>query len=1066
MALRYLMYFFLGSCVASLHAADRVDTAPADGLHGGAAPVASALIGARVHVQPGQVLEQATVLIRDGRIEAVGRDLRIPDDAVRLDLKGLDLYAGFIDLNSDLGIAATATQAPPGPNPLRQQADQPGTPHYNRRVLPEQSAATRFQPDAARARTLHQLGFTHVLSAPSQGIFRGQGALLALQPDKDAGQWLVQADLSQHLAFEMGSWPGDAYPGSLMGAIALIRQVLHDARWYGAQSEHASRTGQAPAAANAALAALQPVLAKRQSLFFRLDDELDLARVDALAREFDLDVVGLGSGYEYRQLQGAVSAGRDLVLPLTFPALPKLEDPLVAMDVDTSQLSHIEQAPANPARLVQAGLRVAFTAAGLDKPAEQFWPRLREAVRAGLSPQQALAALTTAPASMLKQQNMGRIAAGQVANLVIADAQLFERADAQIREVWVAGVRHPRLPLESAQLAGRWQLAFADGPNLEVELEQKSPGQLSGRVDGKEWRLVEREGRWLWLLPGDALEQPGRTLIVSGALRDGRFDGDWLADDGRARRLSAELLEARAAESKPAPERQPIPAFDRYPAGAYGVAMQRQRVRDVLIRGATVWTQAESGLLERSDVLVRDGRIAAIGDNLSAPARVPVIDAAGRHLSPGLIDAHSHTAIARGVNEPSHAVTSEVRIADVLDPTDINIYRQLAGGLTSALLLHGSANPIGGQSETIKMRWGSDAAGLRFRDAMPGIKFALGENVKQSNRGEAFVVRYPQSRMGVEQIIDDAFLAARAQAAATEAGKRRGAAPVRRNLRLEALQEVLENRRRVHIHSYRQDEILMFVRTGERFGLKDVVFQHILEGYKAADAIAAAGYSASGFSDWWAYKMEVYDAIPYNATLMSEVGVLSSFNSDSDEMARRLNTEAAKAVKYGGMSEQQALALVTINPARQLGIDRQVGSIEVGKDADLVLWSDHPLSSYARADHTWVDGELLYDRQQDAERVVQDRIERERLLARVLDQRLGEQSLKLAVDPPKTDQPEAEDASESTPPSTPPDRRSARASLWAIALDPHPDVHFASLRGLYHDGRAINTCNAQEHAHR
>ena len=345
------------------------------------------------------------------------------------------------------------------------------------------------------------------------------------------------------------------------------------------------------------------------------------------------------------------------------------------------------------------------------------------------------------------------------------------------------------------------------------------------------------------------------------------------------------------------------------------------------------------------------------------------------HVTPGLIDCHSHTAISRGVNEATSAVTCEVRIGDVLDATDIALYRELAGGVTVAHVLHGSANPIGGQDQVIKLRWGSLPEDLKLAGAMPGVKFALGENVKQSNWGDRYTTRYPQTRMGVEEILRDTFLAARDYEKAWTDYRQQApgtALPPRRDLRLEAALEILNRQRIIHIHSYRQDEMLMFVRLAQEIGLTVAAFHHGLEAYKIIDEIAKLGAGVSTFSDWWAYKVEAIDGIPYNGAMLDKGGVLTSFNSDSNELARRLNTEAAKAVKYGGLSEEAALALVTINPARQLRIDGQTGSLEPGKDADFVLWNGHPLSGYTRAEQTWIDGRCYFDytRDQQARREV------------------------------------------------------------------------------------------------
>lgn len=391
-----------------------------------------------------------------------------------------------------------------------------------------------------------------------------------------------------------------------------------------------------------------------------------------------------------------------------------------------------------------------------------------------------------------------------------------------------------------------------------------------------------------------------------------------------------------------------------------------------VIRNATVFT-VSGGVIENGSILVRNGRIAAVGPTVDVPRGAVEIDATGKFVTPGLIDAHSHIAIDGAVNESSLSVTSMVGVEDVLDPLDINIYRGLAGGVTTSNILHGSANAIGGKNAVIKLRWGRDARGLLFEGAPPGIKFALGENPKRSNRSSSGTARYPATRMGVMDVIREAFVDAREyqarwrrHEAAVKAGDR-SATPPARDLTLEPLVEILEGRRLVHAHSYRADEILQLLRVAEEFGFRIATLQHVLEGYKVADEIARHGAGASTFSDWWAYKVEAYDAIPYNAALMAERGVLVSINSDSAEEHRHLNQEAAKAMKYGGMSEADALKLVTLNPAQQLGIDKRVGSIEVGKDADLVVFSAHPLSVYAIPELVLIEGQVYFDRTKDLE---------------------------------------------------------------------------------------------------
>ncbi len=408
--------------------------------------------------------------------------------------------------------------------------------------------------------------------------------------------------------------------------------------------------------------------------------------------------------------------------------------------------------------------------------------------------------------------------------------------------------------------------------------------------------------------------------------------------------------------------------------------MRAAQAQTILIRNATVMTVTK-GTLQNGSVLIENGKIAAIGKNLSAPADATVVDATGKYLIPGIIDCHSHTAIEGGVNEGTVSDSSMVNIKDVLNPSDINIYRALAGGLTVSNVLHGSANAIGGQTVVIKLRWGKTAQEMLFEGATPGIKFALGENPKRAGEPQqGFLAqgataperRYPGTRLGVEEVIRQSFTEAKAYQAEwkeynDKVAKGEHPIPPRKDLRLDPLVEVLEGKRYVHAHCYRADEILMLIRVADEMGFKIRTFQHVLEGYKVAKEIAAHGAGASTFSDWWSYKIEAFDATPYNAAVMARKGVVVSLNSDSDELQRHLNLEAAKTMRYGGLSENEALAMVTINPAKQLGIDDKVGSIEVGKSADLVLFDKHPLSGFSKPEKVWIDGHQYFDRDKDLE---------------------------------------------------------------------------------------------------
>ncbi len=404
--------------------------------------------------------------------------------------------------------------------------------------------------------------------------------------------------------------------------------------------------------------------------------------------------------------------------------------------------------------------------------------------------------------------------------------------------------------------------------------------------------------------------------------------------------------------------------------GTSGASEARAQDQPVLIRGATILTAADAGRIDDGSILFENGRIVAVGPSgeVDAPGDAMVIDGSGMFITPGIVDAHSHIA-ADAINEGSISVSSMVSIRDVIDPTDIAIYREAAGGTTTSHVMHGSANPIGGQNAVIKHRWGADAQGLLFDGAPPTIKFALGENPKRAGSptipGQES--RYPASRMGVMDVIRQALIEASEYKAEWDAYERRmsrgdrSAIPPRRSLKLDPLVEIMEGTRFVHAHSYRADEILQLMRVAEEFGFRIHTFQHVLEGYRVADEMAEHGAHASTFSDWWAYKVEAYEAIPYNAAIMTRRGIVVSINSDSGEEGRHLTQEAAKTMKWGGLSEEEALALVTINPAIQLMIEDRVGSLEPGKDADVVLWENYPLSSYAKVRTTYIDGEVVFD---------------------------------------------------------------------------------------------------------
>ena len=431
-----------------------------------------------------------------------------------------------------------------------------------------------------------------------------------------------------------------------------------------------------------------------------------------------------------------------------------------------------------------------------------------------------------------------------------------------------------------------------------------------------------------------------------------------------------------------------------YPNMAYGWK-ELPKQKTVLIKNATVWTNEADSMIANTDVLIVGGKISQIGKNVPAPANCMIIDGTGKYLTPGIIDEHSHIAIAGGVNEGTQASSAEVRIGDVINPDDIQIYRQLAGGVVASQLLHGSANPIGGQSAIVKLRWGATAEQMKIDYAPAFIKFALGENVKQSNWGDFQSSRFPQTRMGVEQVYYDYFTRAKEYNAQWQkynalspADKAKVSAP-RRDLDLEAVGKILLGTENITCHSYVQSELTMLMHVADSMGFKVNTFTHILEGYKVADIMKAHGVGASGFADWWAYKYEVKDAIPYNSAIMTRMGLVVAVNSDDAEMARRLNQEAAKGIKYGGMTEVEAFKMVTLNPAKLLHLDQRMGSIKVGKDADVVLWNNNPTSIYAKPEKTIVDGKILYDVNEDVKLRANMAKEKARIIQKMILEKNG-----------------------------------------------------------------------------
>jgi len=848
------------------------------------APRHYAIEGARIVTVSGATIDNGTVVVQNGLITAVGRNVTVPRAAWVIDGSGKTVYPGLIDAFTTLGHPSAGGGRPGagGGPPFGQQRpvdmanhswgpeDRPGTHSWV-------SAADDLDGSDDRLESWREAGFTSALSTMESGLVTGMAAVLNLGDVDRARQMVVKTPVGMRLNLSDRSFTG--YPGSLMGSFAYLKQLYMDAAHYDRawNAYDANPRGMVRPEFDVALEPIRQQLSEGWPVFFPAQNRTEIVRAVLTSQEMGVTpiVYGVQGGFEAADL--LAEEGIVALVNLDWPGAPRDADPEAQPSV--ANLRMWDRAATTPAVLDEAGVRFAFYSGG---SAGDALSNARKAVAAGLSSDAAIRAFTLSPAEIFGvDDRLGSIEEGKIANLIVADGDLME-----------------------------------SGTKIEIVF-----------VDG------------------DKFENTGSEAPMRG--RRGDADEDEGEDD-----------EAQ----------DPVPmADDRGPFADNAVTV---------IQNATIMT-ASHGTIERGSILIRDGKIAEVGEEVQVPRGATVVDGEGKFVIPGIIDAHSHIAAA-AINEGSVNVSSMVGIRDVLEPTDIGIYRALAGGVTAINILHGSANPIGGQNAVVKLRWGSDADEILIDGAHPGIKFALGENTKRDRNPD----RYPSTRMGVQDVVRQAFLDARAYQAEWDAYEADGGLEPRRDLKLEALAEILRGDRWVHSHSYRADEILQLIRLADEFDFTVRTFQHVLEGYKVADELAAHGAGASTFSDWWAYKVEAYDAIPYNAALMEERGVLVSINSDSGEEMRHLNQEAAKAIKWGGVEEESALRMITLNPAIQLGIEERTGSIDVGKDADLAVYDGHPLSMFSKVVQTYVDGKLYFDIDMDMERQAAIEAEKEALMER------------------------------------------------------------------------------------
>jgi imidazolonepropionase-like amidohydrolase len=926
-----------------------------------------------LYTSDGQCIPNAAIWIKRGLIKQAGKAPQTPPKGARsMSLSGASVYPSFIDLNGRAGM-------PEEVKSKRRAGQYSGSRelssyYWNDAIRTEQHAIQVLPPQLSIQEEWLSAGFGMALVHIPDGVDRGTGAFIYLSP-LHHGSYVINGRASRHYSLEKGS-SEMAFPSSQTGSIALLRQWFIDLNHY----KSLEKGKKANPLMDAAWASYS------LPSFFHVKGIWEALKVFHLgSKEFNIgDLIVLGDGKEYQRVSLIQKSGVRLLLPLDLPKPPDVKDPYIAESVELVDLMHWEAAPFNISILEKEGVVYALSS---PKKASDFLDNLRKVQQSGADSTRLLQSLTSVPAQWIKSDNLGNIEKGKGANLVVFSGSLFGKKKPNVlahmlHGEWVYQSSFPQSPAGFADIRGTW----TSRSDTYMALNNKSmtwEGEWQ-KPQGKYLGVSETDKQTMKL----QMDKYGVTFSfhhtgVTGALRfSGSFSepdlivGTLFLPQGESYGLQWQRkkpMEGSPEASKSSSARSNVIPEVRVPMHPYGFHRDSLPLRkSFVVRNATVYTGESVGILKETDVWVQNGKIHQIGKKLEVPSQVSEINGSQCFLTAGIIDEHSHIALRKGVNESGLSISSMVRMGDVINPDDPHIYHQLSGGVTAAQLLHGSANVIGGQSALIKLAWGESADKMLIPNAPGFIKFALGENVKQSNWGESFTERYPQTRMGVEAFLRDIF------DRALEYNASKSQPGFRRDLALEAISEILAGNRHITCHSYVRSEILMLMQLTRSYGIKVNTFTHILEGYKVAREMAEHGTAGSTFSDWWAYKMEVMDAIPYNAACMHRSGVLVAINSDDASMGRRLNQEAAKAIKYGRISKEEAWAMVTINPAKMLHLDSRMGSIVQGKDADIVLWSHDPLTMKARVLYTWVDGVLRYSKSNDdylAERAVKRKVE-------------------------------------------------------------------------------------------
>ncbi|WP_211290298.1 amidohydrolase family protein [Polaribacter gangjinensis] len=924
-----------------------------------------AFTNATIYVTPENIIQKGTLLVKDGKVAEVGKSVKIPEGTKIIDLDGKMMYPSFIDIYSDFGIAKPKRN-PSDSRSSQYEAEREGY-YWNDHIRPETNPIDNFKFDNKKANELLNAGFGAVNTHLHDGIIRGNGLLVALNPNTTNAYRILDTKSAQFLSFTKSVQSRQSYPSSKMGVMALLRQVYLDADWY-AKGNMKNK--------DLALEALN----KNKNLvqIFETDNHLDAVRADKVGDEFGIQYTILGSGDEFERINDIKKTNATFIIPIDFTNTYDVSNPLLAEQISLRDMRKWNQDPSNLSVLEKNGVPFALTTYKL-KSAETFHKNLQKAIEYGFDKKSALASLTTIPAKIIGNSTIGNLNKGSFANFIITSGDVFD-ASSTIYENWVQGEKNIINDMNIKDITGDYMLSV-NGKNYDLTISGKGAKQ-TGSIKLGDKKITSKfsfQNDWVEITMDDEgfTRLMGKVINAANVMEGSAFDTKGIKTSWSAsKKVAKEAVEKKDEKST---DKEILVMPVSFPNVGFGNYTQ-PKSESILIKNVTVWTSEDAGILENTDVLLKDGKIAKIGKNLSAKGVVE-IDGTGKHLTAGIIDEHSHIATS-AVNEGAHNSSAEVTIEDVVDPTDINIYRNISGGTTTAQILHGSANPIGGRSAIIKLKWGENAENMIYKNSPKFIKFALGENVKQSRSTNG--TRFPQSRMGVEQVFVDYFTRAKEYETLKKSGQ-----PFRKDIEMETLLEILNGERFISCHSYVQSEINMLIKVAEKFNFKINTFTHILEGYKVADKMAKHGVGGSTFSDWWAYKYEVIDAIPYNAAIMHNAGVTVAINSDDREMSRRLNQEAAKTVKYGGISELEAWKMVTINPAKLLHIDDRVGSIKEGKEADVVLWNNHPMSIYAKVEKTIIDGKVFFDVNDDLQKRQAIKEEKSKLINMMLKEKMG-----------------------------------------------------------------------------